>query len=301
MKTSISQLIFLLFFSNQIYAQLGIKETNTPPNLKAMLDVDSPNKGVLIPRMSTTTRDGIGSPPAGLMIYNSTTNQFNYWNGTVWSDFNSAPLTLPFTGTGTENFGGQAGLMKILNTGTGNGLYVKSGSGAQTTSNQLYAAYFESSENGIFAGGGAGKMALKTSGNLALAQNNEGLNKILTSVDPNGLARWESAANLTGLNVDGPTTLGINGTAITEIIKVSSSENIPSVGPLGTTQITISVPNAQVNSVVHVSPTTNLPNGLVITHALCKVAGSVEVKFYNANSVGSIDPPVQTFHVTVIR
>ena len=68
------------------FAQLGIKETNAIPNDKAMLDVESTNKGILIPRMNTASRDGIAAPPDGLMIYNNQTKKFNYFDNTVWQD-----------------------------------------------------------------------------------------------------------------------------------------------------------------------------------------------------------------------
>ena len=55
------------------------------PQASAKLDITSITQGFLPPRMTTTQRDNnIVSPAAGLMIYNSTTNKMNYFNGTVW-------------------------------------------------------------------------------------------------------------------------------------------------------------------------------------------------------------------------
>jgi hypothetical protein len=54
------------------------------PYSSSILDIRSTNKGVLIPRMITSNRDAIASPTAGLMIYNTTTNQFDFHNGTSW-------------------------------------------------------------------------------------------------------------------------------------------------------------------------------------------------------------------------
>ncbi len=54
------------------------------PYSASILDIRSNNKGILLPRMSTTNRDAIGSPQAGLLLYNHTTNQFNYHDGTAW-------------------------------------------------------------------------------------------------------------------------------------------------------------------------------------------------------------------------
>jgi hypothetical protein len=87
MKINILHLLILLFTSVNIFAQLGIKENNTPPNLKAMLDVESANKGILIPRMNTAARDAITSPAGGLLIYNNETKKFNYFdNFSTWKE-----------------------------------------------------------------------------------------------------------------------------------------------------------------------------------------------------------------------
>lgn len=51
------------------------------PNSSAILDLVSTNKGFLAPRMTTTQRNSVSGPAVGLMIYNTTLNQFEYWNG----------------------------------------------------------------------------------------------------------------------------------------------------------------------------------------------------------------------------
>ena len=68
----------LLVFNYQLLiSQVGINDNNASPDASAMLDVKSSDKGVLIPRVTTTERENISSPATGLMIYNSTTNKFN--------------------------------------------------------------------------------------------------------------------------------------------------------------------------------------------------------------------------------
>lgn len=52
----------------------------------AILELESNTRGILIPRMTTTARDAIGTPATGLEIYNTSTNRFNYYNGTAWVD-----------------------------------------------------------------------------------------------------------------------------------------------------------------------------------------------------------------------
>ncbi|MDZ4678392.1 MAG: hypothetical protein SGI74_12885 [Oligoflexia bacterium] len=56
---------------------------------KALLEVKSTVKGLLGPRMSQAQRDAISSPPAGLEIFNTTTNKKNVFNGTAWVELAS--------------------------------------------------------------------------------------------------------------------------------------------------------------------------------------------------------------------
>ena len=59
------------------------------PSSKAILELASTSKGFLPPRMTTTQRDAITSVPAGLMIYNTTTNKLNVYT-TAWEQITSA-------------------------------------------------------------------------------------------------------------------------------------------------------------------------------------------------------------------
>jgi len=58
--------------------------SSTTLDASAKLQVDSTTKGFLPPRMTETERDAISSPAAGLMIYNTTTNTAECWNGSAW-------------------------------------------------------------------------------------------------------------------------------------------------------------------------------------------------------------------------
>lgn len=75
-------LIFMLFVTTLATAQYGIGTTN--PSSSAVLDISSTSKGLLMPRMTSLQRDGIASPATGLLVYNITSNKFNYYNGTAW-------------------------------------------------------------------------------------------------------------------------------------------------------------------------------------------------------------------------
>lgn len=50
----------------------------------ATVQIDSTTKGFLPPRMTTTQKNAIATPAAGLMVYDTTLNLISYYNGTSW-------------------------------------------------------------------------------------------------------------------------------------------------------------------------------------------------------------------------
>lgn len=56
------------------------------PNVSAILDLTSTSGGFLLPRMTSTQRDAIASPATGLLVYNTTDNKINRWDGAAWGE-----------------------------------------------------------------------------------------------------------------------------------------------------------------------------------------------------------------------
>ena len=54
------------------------------PAASALLDLASTTQGILPPRMTTTQKNAISSPAAGLTVYDSTANALYTYNGTTW-------------------------------------------------------------------------------------------------------------------------------------------------------------------------------------------------------------------------
>lgn len=102
----LSLFLGLLLISNIINAQVAINSDNSNPDPSAMLDVNSTDKGLLIPRVALTgTLDvaTIASPATSLLIYNTATAGtspnnvipgYYYWNGTTWTTLANNPWTL---------------------------------------------------------------------------------------------------------------------------------------------------------------------------------------------------------------
>jgi hypothetical protein len=60
----------------------------TTDNPRALLNLTSNEKGLLVPRLTTTERNAVtwAAGDAGMIIYNTTDNQFQGWNGTTWNN-----------------------------------------------------------------------------------------------------------------------------------------------------------------------------------------------------------------------
>jgi len=64
---------------------LAVGQTSTP-DASAALEVESTTKGALFPRMTEVQRDAVSSPATGLVVYNSDTDKYNYYDGTAWEE-----------------------------------------------------------------------------------------------------------------------------------------------------------------------------------------------------------------------
>ncbi len=82
--------IIILFSQVKTIAQVAINDDGSAPNSNAILDIDisSNNKGILIPRLTSTERTGmtLAASDEGLTVYDETLHRYYYWNGTDWTE-----------------------------------------------------------------------------------------------------------------------------------------------------------------------------------------------------------------------
>lgn len=121
--------VILLMAACNLFAQdataqsVSINNTGAPPDPKAMLDISSNSKGILIPRMTQAERDAIVSPATGLLLYNSSSNSFQYYNSAAWINITNSGIV-----TGIPNkvprFLGIWGLTNGIMMDDGNGVSI---------------------------------------------------------------------------------------------------------------------------------------------------------------------------------
>ena len=75
---------FVFVFFTLVKAQVAVNTDGSDPDPSAMLDIQSTERGLLIPRMTASDRDNISSPATGLTVYVTDDNTFYYYNGTEW-------------------------------------------------------------------------------------------------------------------------------------------------------------------------------------------------------------------------
>jgi microcystin-dependent protein len=89
------EVLALIFSSLALQAQTGIG-TTTPDN-NAMLDIQSTQKGVLLPRLNAAQQAVLAatlrSGQTGMLVRDSATGKLITWGGTNWTDVSTAPVT----------------------------------------------------------------------------------------------------------------------------------------------------------------------------------------------------------------
>lgn len=130
-------LLFIFLYNTFITSKAqNVGIGTTTPNVSAILDVTSTNKGILIPRVSSFP----SNPATGLLVYYN--NDFWYYNGTEWkivgkdevtSSYYLQPADSKISGATNDSFG--ISIAKHQN-------YYLVGAPGKTTGGAVYAGHF---------------------------------------------------------------------------------------------------------------------------------------------------------------
>ena len=212
--------------SRELFAKLAtfLNKTFFSSKRSAIVDISSTTQGIAIPRMTTTQRDAIVDPIQGLEIYNTTTNLFNYYDGSSWIVVDSQ------TGGDLSGTGDTGTLIKWTNgpnSVTGNSIISENGSILD-----IAASAITTTINGgglaISAGDGAGMIEI--GGNLVLNAGN---------------------ALTTGGNIEINTGTGVTGGTVTFDTAGSEKMRLTTDGKLG-----IGTTSPDISSIVDIVSTT---------------------------------------------
>ncbi|MBL0152816.1 MAG: hypothetical protein IPP93_04755 [Chitinophagaceae bacterium] len=91
---------------------VSVSSAGATPDPSAVVDIQSTTKGMLIPRMTTTERNAIGSPFKGLLVFDNTTSSFWYFNGSVWANMDGGGSS-PWNLNGSDIYNNNSGNVGI--------------------------------------------------------------------------------------------------------------------------------------------------------------------------------------------
>lgn len=222
---------------------VGISSSSITPDASSILELRTTTKGLLTPRMTTTERNAISSPATGLIIYNTTSNAFNFYNGSGWialasgsSAVNSVSGTtnrISIGGTSTDptvdissSYVGQSSITTLgtIGTGTWNGTTIaiaNGGTGQTSAANAFNALSPLTTLGDIIYGSG-------TNANARLAGNTTSTKKFLTQTGNGSVSAAPSWGTVTASDV------GLGNVENTALSTWTGSTNITTLGTIAT-------------------------------------------------------------------
>lgn len=219
-------------------------------NSKSLLDIRSTTKGVLLPRMTSTQRDAITSPPTGLLIFNTTTGLYNTYTGGMWTTVGGAAAWGSITGTLSDQTDLQSALNLKANLAspalTGNPTAPTQSPGNNST-RLATTAYVDAGLATVTPSWGSITGTLSNQTDLQSALNGkQSLDSTLTSLaayNTNGLLTQTAADTFTGRTLTGTTdTISVsNGSGVlgNPTVTIANNPVLPGTGsvtvPIGTT------------------------------------------------------------------
>ncbi|GIV54491.1 MAG: hypothetical protein KatS3mg039_1009 [Candidatus Kapaibacterium sp.] len=166
--------------TTRLWADGNVGIGTTTPDTSALLELRSQRQGLLIPRLTTTQRNTIVLPAKSLLIFNSTTNRFEYNEGTP-----TEPNWVPFA------------------TGSGSFWSLQGNTGIDPTMNFLGTT---DAQPLILKTNGQERLRITPSGNVGIGTNNP---LSLLSVGNASQFQVNAGGQITaaGLNLQGPSAL----------------------------------------------------------------------------------------------
>ncbi len=256
------------------------------PDVSAVLDIQSVDKGLLIPRLTLEQRNNIKNPANGLMVYQTNeTSGFYFYNGKNWAPLSgneAKSIAVDIQNWSKTGDAGTNPATNFLGTTDGQPLIFK-------TSNLEQARLTESGRFGFGTTSPLEKFHLQA-GNFLVSQSINGVDGLITVADPSGTRvgdlyhynneMWLQSRGNRNLNLStgtGNVLIGLLGGKL-GINTSSPTENLHVVGNAVLTGTLFSGPI--VTSTFTARQNTNGVDGLV---TVTNPSGTPAGDFYNYN------------------
>lgn len=174
------KILFFILFPLLLHSQVGINTTT--PDASSMLDINSNDKGLLIPRISIPNLNApapITSPAVSLLVYNTNTTSgigYYYWDGLKWTLLSGNPNY--WTKVGNDIYNNNSGNVGVGTTSPTNKFHIEN---IGTPSSVLNQNFETNTISPLTTGGNANwttQTTQKFAGNYAAKSGTIGDNQI---------------------------------------------------------------------------------------------------------------------------
>jgi hypothetical protein len=194
-------------FTTTVQAQNNVGIGTATPHPSAILDINSTDKGLLVPRMTSAQRTAIPSPVTGLLVFDTDSARFIFYTGSAWSSIPAGQGSGPgsWTVNGSNQYSALGGNVGIGTASPTAKLQVLGKS--KTDSLQITAG----AANGfVLQSDATGNAAWVNANTLAVAYNET--DPQVAAATANAIPKWSGTALVDGQILDNGTGVGI-GTA----------------------------------------------------------------------------------------
>jgi hypothetical protein len=292
-------------YAAETFAQVGISTTSITPDASSILELRSTSAGFLPPRMTTAQRDAITTPATGLVIFNTSTNLFNFFNGTAWNVLSVSSGTVTSASvTSANGFGGTVATATTtpaitINTSV-NGIAKGNGTALSAAIPGIdYSAGTSALASGILKSTTAtGTLSIATAADFPTLNQNTTGNAATVTTNANLTGDVTSVGNATTLatvnsNVGTFSSVTVNAkglvtAASNSTIKATVAAGTTSIIKATTVEVAYPVTGVLATGTAMVSPSTatTIPYPLSIAYVRC-TAGNVIVGYINPSNTNT--------------
>jgi len=206
-----AMLFLAIWLATPVTGQVSVNKDGSQADPSALLDVKGTDGGLLIPRMTTTQMNAIGSPATGLMVYNTSDNTFYFYTGASWNKVEGAAEADGVIGNEVLDATANGGLFRS-GAGTGASPYTLGiswgGNGAATT-----ASRSDHSHANMVTGSGTATRVTFWNGTNSLSSNAN--------------LYWDNGNNRLGVGTTAPTSeVDVNGTQNSALVSQATAAHM---------------------------------------------------------------------------
>ncbi len=197
MKKSLSLLLFISMFFT-VYAQVKIGDNPAVISPGSVLELESTNKALTLPRVTSVQMEAIPSPINGMLVFNIDSNCiYLYKTNNVWASINPVAVELH-----TWPYGSYQPSSGTIAPGNANGIISLTGNGLIATGEYSHAEGLNSVASGIYSWSSGNADTSSGNASIAMGFQNKAFGDYSLAAGYKNIAAYQSSIALGQENLD---------------------------------------------------------------------------------------------------